>query len=628
MPVPGGSATSRTIPERPVGRSEGTLSLTTLDGRYHVVDRIAAGGMGEVFRAHDAVLAREVAIKVLHPTLAGDPGFIDRFRREARAAASLNHPNIVAVHDWGAVDGIYFMVMEYVRGESLRDILNVHGILAPAQAADVLLQVLAALDHAHRQGIVHRDVKPENVMVTRDGVAKVADFGLARAYADSRATQAGRVTGTVQYLAPEQLQGEPADPRTDLYSLGIVAFELLTGRVPFTGETSMAIAFKHVRQRVPRPSSRNPAVPEGLDGWVTSMTEKERELRPESAAEARRDLELETRDLPPAAPIGALVAEAVLAAPDVGPDRAPTVTIPRTERRRRKRGRRILGVLFAVLSIAAVAWGAWTYLIPHDVDVPQVVGLSIEQAQARLESAGLAVRLGEGNYSVHYAQGEISRAQPAAGTTLRTGSTVTLIPSLGPPPVPVPDLMNMTIAQAKAALAKAHLSLDPTITRECSDQIAIGRVISQSAPAPGEAPRGSAIAITVSKGPAPVPVPNVIGKTEVQAKGLLQAWVVKVDTRYSGTVPRGTVINQTPSPRSKLQPGLTVTIVVSLGPRTFPLPDVVGMTTDAARAKLDTLGLTVQLLPVPGATGHTVVSMLPAANTTVHVGDRVTLYYA
>jgi serine/threonine-protein kinase len=583
--------------------------------------------MGEVFRAHDAVLAREVAIKVLHPTLAADAGFIDRFRREARAAASLNHPNIVAVHDWGAVDGIYFMVMEYVRGESLRDILNAHGVLAPAQAADVLLQVLAALDHAHRQGIVHRDVKPENVMVTSDGVAKVTDFGLARAYADSRATQAGRVTGTVQYLAPEQLQGEPADPRTDLYSLGVVAFELLTGRVPFTAETSMAIAYKHIRERMPMPSSRNPAVPKGLDGWVASMTEKQRELRPESAAEARRDLQAEAWGLPPATPIGELVADAVVAVPDVGADRAPTVTIPRTGRRHR-RGRRILGALLALLAIAAAAWGGWTYLIPHYVDVPRVVGLTVEQARAKLEDSHLVVRVAQGQYNMKFDTGTVIRTAPSVETSVRTDSTVTLYPSLGPPPVPVPDLTGMSVAHAQAALAKAHLSLDPTIVREYNDRVPAGRVISQSVPAPGEAPRGSAIAITVSKGPTPVPVPNVIGKTETEAKDLLQAWRVEVDGKYSSRIARGRVVDQSPPPRSKLQPGSTVTIVVSLGPRTFRVPDVVGLSTDAARAKLSALGLTVQLLPVPGATGHTVVSMIPTAYSTVHAGDRITLYYA
>jgi len=207
------------------------MSVTTLDGRYQVIARIASGGMGEVFRAHDSVLAREVAVKVLHNTFASDRTFVDRFRREARAAANLSHPNIVQVHDWGERDGTSFMIMEYVRGPNLRDLLSAHGRLEPAQAVEVLLQMLAALDHAHRRGIVHRDVKPENALITSEGVVKVADFGLAHALAEARVTQSpGTVTGTVQYLAPEQIQGEPADPRTDLYALGMVAFELLTSR--------------------------------------------------------------------------------------------------------------------------------------------------------------------------------------------------------------------------------------------------------------------------------------------------------------------------------------------------------------------------------------------------------------
>ena len=270
-------------PEGPGGHA-----LVTLDGRYHIVERIAAGGMGEVFRAHDAVLAREVAIKVLHRSLAGDQSFVDRFRREARAAAGLSHPNIVAVYDWGAVDGIYYMVMEYVRGRASRELLNRYGKLEPAQAAEVLRQTLLALGHAHQQGLVHRDIKPENILITTDGVVKVTDFGLARAYADGRQTQAGTVTGTVQYLAPEQIRGEPADPRSDLYSLGVVAYEYLTGKLPFTGETAMSIAYKHLSDRVPKPSSAVPALPEDLDGFVASATERDRELRPESASAMRR----------------------------------------------------------------------------------------------------------------------------------------------------------------------------------------------------------------------------------------------------------------------------------------------------------------------------------------------------
>ncbi|HWC32037.1 MAG TPA: protein kinase, partial [Actinomycetota bacterium] len=280
---------------------------TTVDGRYQIITRVASGGMGEVYRAHDAVLDREVAIKVLHSSLASDAGFIDRFRREARAAAMLGHPNIVAVHDWGATEGTYFMVMEFVRGHSLRSILARTGRLAPAQAADVTMQILSALDHAHDRGIVHRDIKPENVLVTLDGTVKVADFGLARALAESAVTHApGTVTGTVQYLAPEQVQGDPADPRTDLYALGIVLFELLTGRVPFTGETSVAIAYKHLSEPVPPPSRVNPSVPASLDRVVAQATEKERDRRPSSATAMRRDVVRAVSSLPPARSVAEL----------------------------------------------------------------------------------------------------------------------------------------------------------------------------------------------------------------------------------------------------------------------------------------------------------------------------------
>ena len=314
---------------------------------------MAAGGMGEVFRAHDAVLAREVAIKVLHRSLAGDQGFVDRFRHEARAAASLSHPNIVAVYDWGAVDGIYYMVMEFVRGRAARELLNANVRLEPAQAAEIVRQTLLALEAAHSQGIVHRDIKPENILVTNGGTVKVADFGLARAYADGKATQAGGVQGTVQYLSPEQIRGEPADPRSDLYSLGIVTYELLTGRLPFTGETAMSIAYKHLSGRVPKPSSAVANVPKELDGFVLSATDRDRELRPESATEMRRDLESIASGLPAARSLAALAGDL----PEVSGDgavteRVPLVasttqTIPRAERTKRRRFRRFTGILIA-----------------------------------------------------------------------------------------------------------------------------------------------------------------------------------------------------------------------------------------------------------------------------------------
>jgi eukaryotic-like serine/threonine-protein kinase len=592
------------------------------------VERVAAGGMGEVFRAHDAVLAREVAVKVLHPNLASDPGFVDRFRREARAAAGLSHPNIVAVHDWGAVDGVYFMVMEFVRGQSLRDVLAAEGLLAPAQAADALMQVLAALEHAHRKGIVHRDVKPENVLLTRDGVAKVTDFGLARAYADARSTQTGTISGTAHYLAPEQLLGEPADPRTDLYSVGIVAFELLTGSAPFDGETSVAIAYKHLRDRVPRPSARNTTVPKGLDGWVGSMTEKDRELRPESATEARRDLAAEAATFPAAVPIGQLVREVPASSSHPDPERAPTVVIPRGKRARRwRRGAWLLGSILAVLALSAAAWGAWTYLVPHSVDVPRVVGLSVAQATARLADADLEVSVGAGRYSLQVPATHVLQLQPPPGTVVRTGTKVTLTPSLGPPPVPVPGLVGTTIPEARGLLRKAHLTLGKRTPR-FSDRFPEGRVVSQSEPGSGTAPQGSAIDVVVSKGPTPQPVPKVIGKSEEHARSMLTAWVVKKEGAYSDSVPRGQVVAQDPDTRTRLQPGQAVTIVVSLGPKFFDVPNFVGMKKDQAIAAIQALGLRAQWYPVPGSNGDTVVSQLPEGGTRVRAGSTVTIYVA
>jgi beta-lactam-binding protein with PASTA domain len=597
--------------------------------------------MGEVYRARDAVLERSVAIKVLHRNLAGDAGFIERFRREARAAANLNHQNIVAVHDWGSVDGIYYMVMEYVAGPSVREILQAQGLLAPAQAADALEQTLAALQHAHRQGIVHRDVKPENLMVTRDGVVKVADFGLARAFADAQITEAGNVTGTVQYLAPEQLQGEPADPRTDLYALGVVAFELLTGRLPFTGETPMAIAYKHIHEPMPRPSSMNPAVPASLDGWVASVTEKQRELRPESAAEARRDLQVEVRSLPPAPPLATLVPEVtvlptgldVASVPASAQDPAETVTIPgrSTGRSKRKRGlvRVAFGVVLALLAIVGAAWASWTYLIPHEVDVPKVVGLTVDEAQARIADADLVVRMAEGSYSTKVPAGSVLEVEPAEGTTLDQGERVTLVPSLGPRPVPVPNLVGLPLGEAKEALREADLEVGD-VTRAFNERFDADQVIRQSVNAEAEAPLGSEIDLVVSKGPTPVPVEKVIGLQRDQAVAVLEAqgFVVDVREKFSDGVELGRVISQTPPKGTDLQPGRTVTIVVSKGPPEFPMPNVVGMGRDAAVAQLRSLGLLVDVAIVPGHAGSSVVFQEPPSGTIVHAGDVVHIYVA
>jgi beta-lactam-binding protein with PASTA domain len=587
--------------------------------------------MGEVFRAHDAVLERDVAIKVLHRQLAGDRGFVERFRREARAAASLSYPNIVGVHDWGAVDGIYYMVMEYVRGLSARDVLNAEGVLAPAQTVDVLLQTLLALDHAHRRGIVHRDVKPENIMITREGVVKVADFGLARAYADAQITEAGTVTGTVQYLAPEQLQGEPADPRTDLYALGIVAFELLTGRLPFTGETPMAIAYKHVNERIPTPSSRNAAVPKVLDGWVASMTEKQRELRPESAAEARRDLLDEATSLPPAPNVGTLVPEVTVLPSRRSPSAAATtVTIARAQFRTRRRGwRKVLGIVFGLVILGTAAWGAWTYVIPHRVDVPSVVGLDVRDAQRKVENVGLVARIAQGTHSLRVDEGAVLDVRPDEGTVVEDGTRVVLVPSAGPPPVRVPNIVEKTLERARELLRGADLRVGD-VTRAYHAELAEGHVIRQSVDGRDDAPLGSAIDVVVSRGPKPLPVPRVAGRIVEDATALLEdaGFVVARTDAFSDDVARGRVISQDPARGKNLQPGETVSIVVSLGPEEFELPSFIGLGRDEAIARIHALGLEAQVVPVPGGNGSTVVSQLPPVGETVRAGDTIAIYVA
>ena len=610
-----------------------SAALVTLDGRYHVTERIAAGGMGEVYRAHDAVLAREVAIKVLHRSLAGDQGFVDRFRREARAAATLNHPNIVTVFDWGAVDGVYYMVMEYVHGRSVREILNARGALAPGQAASVLDQTLAALDHAHAKGIVHRDLKPENILITAEGVVKLTDLGLARAFADAKNTRAGAVTGTVQYLAPEQIRGEPADPRSDLYSLGIVGYELLTDALPFTGETPMAIAYKHLSDRVPAPSSVDASLPVALDGFIASATDPDREMRPESAAAMRRDLATITPSLERARTLASLVNDVPRVVDDPRETTAAlapaaiTQTIPQAEGPRRRRGKGLLLTLLAIVTVAGAAWGVWTYLIPHSHPVPGVVGLPVDEASALLHDLGFSVQIADGAYASQ-PKGTVLSVDPAEGTTLREGESVTLFPSLGPPPVRVPEVSGSTQAEATRALQDAGLTVGD-IHRAYSDTIAEGDVIRQS-PNDGEAPRGSAVDLWISRGHAPEPVPAVIGKTQDKAEKALRGagFVPVVQFAFSDDIDRGDVISVDP-PEAEMTPYASpVTIVVSQGPETFPVPTLTGLSPAAAESKAKEYGLKVEFFNVPNTPRTIVIGQSPAAGSTVHAGDTITLFVA
>jgi len=602
-----------------------------IGGRYQVIGRIASGGMGEVYRAHDAVLAREVAIKVLHPQFAHDLGFIERFRREARAAAILNHPNIVGIFDWGSTGRTYYMVMEYVPGTNLRTLLTDRGRLDPSQVVEVSVQVLAALDHAHGHGIVHRDVKPENILLTRDGVVKVADFGLARAFAEASISQAeGTVTGTVQYLAPEQIQGEPADPRTDLYALGVVMFECLTGKPPFTGETSVSIAYQHLSSRVPPPSTVVPTVPPVLDRAVLHATEKQRADRPPTARAMRDEVTRAGVNLNGSPSLADLARDLPAAAPAAGPERAATVTIPRPPARTARRGRgrrRVLWTLVAIAALAAAGWAAWTYAVPHYATVPRVQGLSVRAAEARLDDAGFHSSVAAtGVPSVNVHVGDVARTSPPIDARARTGSTITLFPSTGPPIVAVPSVTGLSKSQALSKLSAAGFT-NVNVVQEYSDTINPGQAIGTQPAAQVRTRVTDLVQLVMSKGKPPVPVPQLQGQTAGDAmKALtalgLQGQVVK---QFSTDVPQGEVIGTRPPAGHKVPNGGTVVMLVSKGPRTFPMPNVVGESVGAAKSALEALGLQVQV-SVIGSGGDLVVGESPSHGATVHEGQQVTLF--
>ena len=519
---------TRTLPPSPTRRPDRPMPRV-LGGRYQLLRRIGAGGMGVVFLAHDTVLERDVAVKVLHRHLAADAATGARFRREARAVAGLSHSNIVPVFDGGADDGSPFMVMELVQGASLRDVLVAAGRLAAGTTAHLLRQVLDALDHAHGNGVVHHDLKPENVLVTTQGLVKVADFGLARALSDAGASDDGPLVGTPEYLAPERVLGRAAGPRSDLYSAGILAYELLTGRVPFEGVDAYAVAHRHVEDRVPPPSA-TAGVGADLDGWVGRLTARDGADRPASAADARGELMELDVSRAPREDMEALVERAASRAAETRPTAATTSLETRlhpTEPAKARRG--IRWILGAVLAIAVVGWGGWTLAPASTTIVPHVIGLGTARAHERIESAGLVVRLGRGEFSSDVDPGDIVRVRPSAGTTLTNGSRVTLTPSLGPKPVAVPNVLGLDVATAERRLSERGLVLGE-ITRRHDDVYPADQVSSQRLGLGDTAPEGTAVDVTVSRGPRPFALPDVVGSPGADAISRLTSLGLRVRT--------------------------------------------------------------------------------------------------
>ncbi len=574
---------------------------TVIDGRYRVISRVGSGGMADVYLAQDQLLGREVAVKVLHHHFAEDQEFVERFKREASSAAALSHPNIVGIFDRGEWNGTYYIAMEYVAGRSLKAIVRENGALDPVFAIDVVVQILRAAQFAHKRGVIHRDLKPHNVILDEEGRARVTDFGIARAGA-SDMTLTGSIMGTAQYLSPEQAQGYAVSAASDLYSVGVILYELLTGAVPFEGETAVAIAFKQVSAEPRPPSELNALLPHTLDAVVLRTLAKDPFQRYADAEELIGALMHEREMLP--ALTGAAVPLAGdghrLAPPGDGPPTgAPLLLAPAAGYGEAypppapEDGRRHWPWwLAAVLVLAAIAAAVLLLLLPAKgrLTVPNVTGQSQQSAVAELRHAGLQPVTGSAS-SATVASGLVISQSPPAGTALRSGGRVALTVSSGPASAGVTGVEGLSAAQAVAKLRAAGFK--PVTRTQPDSSVAAGHVISTNPSAGTLAQLGSPVTVLVSSGPAPVKVPDVVGQSQSAAEATLTnagLTVGAITPRVSSGQAPGTVIAQSPARGGSLPSGGAVELTVARASDEETVPNVVGQGEASAAAALGRAG--------------------------------------
>ena len=646
-----------------------------LAGRYEVRSLIGRGGMAEVHLGFDTRLSRVVAIKMLRRDLAQDSIFQARFRREAQSAASLNHPNIVAVYDTGeeiiedAVGrsiAVPYIVMEYVEGHTVKDLISDGTAVPINEAVEIVSGVLSALDYSHANHLVHRDIKPGNIMLTSDGKIKVMDFGIARALTDSQATmtQTNAVVGTAQYLSPEQARGETVDARSDLYSTGVVLFELLTGRPPFKGDSAVAVAYQHVEQIPPTPSSILSDIPDSLDRVVLKALAKNREDRYPTAAAMLSDLQRVSRGLDVAAPpadswatevlptsgmVGAQTAATMpksAVAPRGGGGQATAATStalpPVAERadaaeeasKARKRRTAIIAsvVVIALLLIGGSVWALTRRAAaPETVAVPTVVGLSQANAKAQIEAAGFVWELNpEKVASDSVEEGSVASTDPAGGTQAEKGSTVRVTISSGPDSVVLPDnLVGMTPEDARKAIEALGLKWELDSSKVASDTVAEGKV-AQTNPSPGSKVKaGQTIRVYLSSGSDEVEVPDLDGMSQDQARSALKAVGLELGnvTSVDSEKDKDRIVAQDPVTGTKVKKGTTIGVSVSNGKTAqVEIPTVVGTSSEDAQAQLKALGLNVTVEEVAGnqPTGQ-VLSIEPGEGSKVEKNSTVKL---
>ncbi|GAA0913746.1 Stk1 family PASTA domain-containing Ser/Thr kinase [Virgisporangium ochraceum] len=611
---------------------------TLVEGRYRVKSRVARGGMATVYTAVDERLERTVAVKIIHPTQAEDPRFLSRFLDEAKTIARLTHPNVVAVYDQGTHQGLPYIVMEYVGGRSLREVLADRRRLQPVEALAVLEQVLAAVAAAHRAGLVHRDIKPANVLVAEapgarensivDGVVKVADFGLARAVERS-AEEGGQLLATAAYVAPELVTEGHADPSTDVYSAGIVLFEMLTGRVPYDGARPVDVAWQHVQHDVPAPSRFTPGLPPVLDDLVARATRRDPGARPTDAGAMLAEVQsareevgvaVTTRSAPLAGPTVAVpridptgVHGATTIVPSLHTDRPGWARLhsDRPQPRGRAaahaggiagliakvnahpRGRLGLAAALVAMGLLAAIGGYW-FGIGRYTEAPDLVAKSKAEAEAAARDAGFTVKYARPQYDEKEPVDQVLRQDPAAGSRIVSGGEVTLTLSLGPERYTIPDTVGDTIEDATAELQDAKLVIDRV--DQYSDLYDLNRVIKTDPPAGGEVKPNTRITVTVSKGPAPIKIPNVVGKNADQAKRDLEKLKLKVKVEErEDDKPAGTVVAQNPDEGASAEEGAEVTITVSKGPPLVVVPEVRGRSAQEAKQILEGLGFRVRV---------------------------------
>jgi serine/threonine-protein kinase len=645
--------------------------------RYEIDLHIARGGMAEVYRARDRLLGRPVALKVLFPELSVDRSFVERFRREAQAAANLSHPNIVPVFDWGEDAGAYYIVMEFVDGQPLSAILRSNGPLPSEKSVPIATDVASALAYAHRRGVVHRDVKPGNILITEDFTVKVTDFGIARALnADDSLTQTGAVMGTATYFSPEQAQGMGVDGRSDIYSLGVVMFEMATGQPPFTGESPVAIASKHVRELPPLPHEINPQIPPQLERIIMKAMAKLPEDRYQSAAELQEALQafsqgrptpvsasppttiveptslLQSASSQPTEMVGATALSGsfgppTMIAPSAG--RLPGGTPPENQslavlaaERREQRRTRIYGGLLGVMIIALAVM---VFLIGRSLGYfgNSSSGLTMPSLVSQTEHAALTTLRADGLHVVvstvpsSTAKGLVIKTIPPAHAKLRKGQTVTIVVSAGEPStkpvttatVTLPDLLHEPQSQAVSELQS--LSLKAKIVDKTTSAHTAGNVIAQHPAAYSTVDVGSTVTLVVAVAPAPsnVAVPNVTGLSPAQAGAALSAKGFEIGTttyKHSSTIGKNLVIATSP-PAGTVEPsGTTVNLIVSSGPSSVTVIDVIGMPKSEAVSALSGEGLTpvvsCHITLNPAHVGY-VISQSPQGGTVVSAGSPV-----